>query len=74
MSNVTLSLDPDLVRKCRQYAGSHHTTLNAIIRRLLQQSVENESTLWLDEYFALADSSGGNSRGRRWKREELYDA
>ncbi|MEW6364729.1 MAG: DUF6364 family protein [Acidobacteriota bacterium] len=74
MSNVTLSLDPDLVRKCRQYAGSHRTTLNAMIRRLLRQAVENENTLWLDEYVALADSSGGDSRGRSWKREDLYDA
>jgi len=73
MPNVTLSLDPDLARRSREYAKAHRTTLNDVVRRLLQESVDGEGTGWVQEYFQTADKAKANSRGRRWKREDLYD-
>jgi plasmid stability protein len=73
MPNITISLDKDLLKSGRQYAEKHGTSLNALIRRMLEQTVKSESEDWLEECFQLMDRANANSKGRRWKREELYD-
>ena len=74
MRNVTISLDDDLLKECRAYARQNHTTLNALIRRKLTESVSERSSAWVDELFANMDRAHANSGGWRWKRAELYDA
>lgn len=73
MPNVTISLDEELVKAGRRYAQIHNTSMNALIRDLLEKSVRPESKDWIDECFSLMDRAGGNSGGNRWQREELYD-
>jgi Family of unknown function (DUF6364) len=73
MPNVTISLDDKLVRAGRQYAKKQNTSMNALIRRLLEQSVQSNSEDWLTECFYLMDRANGNSKGKRWHRGELYD-
>ena len=73
MPNITISLDEDLLKSGRRYAEKHQTSLNALIRKLLDQTINIESTDWLDECFNLMDQAGGDSKGRQWKREDLYD-
>ena len=73
MPNITISLDEDLIKSGRRYAEKHQTSLNALIRKLLDQTINIESTDWLDECFNLMDQAGGDSKGRQWKREDLYD-
>ena len=74
MPNITISIDEKLLKSGREYAGRHKTSVNALIRSLLEQTVKSDSAQWLDECFALMDRAGGRSKGKRWKREELYDA
>jgi plasmid stability protein len=73
MPNITVSLDEDLLKSRRKYAQKHHTSMNALIRTLLEQTVQPQSKDWLDECFDLMDRARANSRGKRWKREDLYD-
>ncbi len=73
MPNITISLDKDLLESGRRYAKKHQTSLNALIRTLLEQSVRPQSKNWLEECFQLMDRTNVNSKGRRWRREELYD-
>ena len=73
MPNITISLDKDLLESGRRYAKKHQTSLNALIRTLLEQSVRPQSKNWLEECFQLMDRANLNSKGRRWRREELYD-
>jgi len=73
MSNVTISIDDNLLKKSRKYAQSHGTSLNSLIRDFLKEKVENSSTNWLDECFNLMDRAKGNSEGKKWNREDLYD-
>jgi hypothetical protein len=73
MPNITISLDKDLLKSGRRYAEKHQTSLNALIRTLLEQSVRPQSKNWLEECFQLMDRTNLNSKGRRWRREELYD-
>ncbi len=73
MPNITISLDKDLLESGRRYAKKHQTSLNALIRTLLEQSVRPQSKNWLEECFQLMDRTNVNSKGRRRRREELYD-
>ncbi len=73
MPNITISLDKDLLRSGRLYAEKHQTSINALIRKLLEQTVKSESDDWLEECFNLMDRTHANSGGRTWSREELYN-
>jgi hypothetical protein len=73
MPNITISLDELLLKSGRQYAEQHQTSINALIRSLLEKTVKNDSTLWIEECFSLMDRAGVHSKGKCWKREDLYD-
>ena len=74
MPNLTISLDDELLKSGRRYAEEHQTSMNALIRKLLEQTVRSQSDDWLEECFRLMDRAGGNSEGQKWNREELYNA
>ena len=72
MKNVTLSLDDEVLEAGRRYAQRHQTTLNALVRELLVKTVMADRKAGVQEMFRLMDAHSGNSRRRRWTREELY--
>ncbi len=73
MPNVTISINEKLLKKSREYARKKNISLNAMIRKLLEQTVASPSGLWLDECFDNMDKANANSKGKKWKREDLYD-
>lgn len=73
MKNITLALDEETLEAGRIYASRHETTLNALVRQLLVRTVVADRHAAVAEMFRLMDSHPGNSRGRGWTREELYD-
>ncbi len=73
MPNITISLDEELPKAGRKYTEKHQTSMNALIRKLLAQTVISDSNEWIEECFRLMDRAGANSKGLEWKREELYD-
>lgn len=72
MKNITIALDEKVIEAGRAYAQKHNTSLNGLIRSLLDQAVMPASMHWLDECFELMDQTQADSRGERWKRDELY--
>ncbi len=72
MKNITIALDEKVIKAGRDYAHRHNTSLNALIRSLLEQTVMPTSNHWLDECFALMDQVQADSGGARWQREALY--
>ena len=73
MPNVTISLDEDLLKAGRRYAEKHQLSINALIRKLLEQAIERDSQEWMEACFRLMDGTRANSQGRTWTREDLYD-
>ena len=73
MSNLTISLNNELIKSGRDYAKQHNTSINALIRELLKKKVEDSSINWLEECFLLMDKLNVNSKGKKWNREDLYD-
>ena len=75
MKNVTIAIDEETLAASREYARAHHTSLNNMIRDLLERTVVTEArATWADEFLELAVKAGGDSHGKKWKREDLYRA
>ena len=55
--NITFSLPVDLVRKAKVYAAEHDTTINTLVRELLQETLARTSRAQaaVDRLLALAD-------------------
>ncbi len=74
MKNITLSLDDRLLEAGREYARRHRTTLNALVRELLERAV-SRGERDIDALFRLMDDSAppGSPEGYRFRREDAYD-
>ena len=71
--NITISIDKDLLESGRQYAKKHQISINALIRKLLEQTVRPQSQDWMEHCFNLMDQENADSRGISWTRADLYD-
>ncbi len=75
MHNITLSILDDVLKAGRAYSRRHNISLNALIRNLLAKTVmRHANAALLEESFRLAEKAKANSHGKKWSREELYDA
>jgi len=75
MKNVTLAIDDELLDRSRSVAGKRGTTLNAMIRSLLNETVEQEDRIaWAKQGMKrLMDEAGaGLEPGYKWNRDENY--
>lgn len=74
MPNVTISIPDNVLKSGREYARKRRSSLNALIRELLMKTVLRPSQSgWLEECFRLMDKAQADSKGRQWRRDELYD-
>jgi hypothetical protein len=79
MSNLTLSIEDELLKKARIRALEQGTSVNELVRQYLAKYVADEQTeqrrraAWIAEFEALARKAKGKSGGRKWTRESLYE-
>lgn len=52
-------------------AHRHNTTLEDLVRQLLDRELAADSAAWVDALFARMDEAGGDSRGATWSRDDL---
>ena len=74
MTNITLSIEDDLLKESRKYAQKHNMSLNALIRDFLRKMMNKNKSGWQKDFFAMADRCSANSKGKKWTREDLYRA
>lgn len=72
MKNITLSIDDEVLLAGREYARQHNMSFNVLVRRLIEQTVVQKQTRWLDDTFSLMDRANVSSSGDYWNREDLY--
>jgi hypothetical protein len=72
VKNVTLSMDEELLKAARAYAARHQTTLNQMVRDMLQGKVGSEPAAAIEELKHLWEAYPGDSRGWTWNRKDLY--
>ena len=73
MKNTTISLDEDVLEAGRGYAQRLGVSFNAWIKKLITDAVSRAPADRMRELLELSDRCAGNSRGKRWNRDELYE-
>ena len=76
MSNITLSVDDEIIMKVRKVAIDKNTTLTQMVREFLVSVAERNSAARMQAARELEKSFQHLSRNmgkRAWKREDLYD-
>lgn len=74
MSNLTLSLDDDVLQRARQVALSERTSVNAVVREFLIRYASGQARRLqaLDALDAVAARSQSATE-RAWSRESLHE-
>ncbi len=75
MTNLTVTIDDDLLRRARSRAIDNGTSVNALIREFLQTHVGSELDDIRSDFLEHAAEHAGASgaHGRSWTRDELHD-
>jgi plasmid stability protein len=76
MTNLTLSIDDELLKRARIRALEQDTSVNALVRDYLEQLASSRSQRsGMVGFLALAESvqAGSGPEGRTWTRDELYE-
>ncbi|MBM3464664.1 MAG: MerR family transcriptional regulator [Armatimonadetes bacterium] len=72
--NITLSVDEKLVQRARKVAGAMGKSLNQVVREYLEELASSDDLdSWESEFVGLSLGSGGDSKGWRFNRDELYE-
>lgn len=75
MTNLTLTVDEDILRMARIKALELGTSVNALVREYLSQLAgRSTGAEGVAEFFAATKGAGAGSgtEGRSWTRDELY--
>ncbi len=72
--NITLSADSELIRKAREYARRHNSSLNKMIRGYLEKiTSEMDFQTAAEEFRSICSEHAGESApGYYFKREDEY--
>ena len=76
MSNITLSVDDEIIKKVRKIAVDKNTTLTRMVREYLRQVAERDEIRKSQALRELEESFIEMSRDmgeRSWSREDLYE-
>jgi len=73
MKNITLAIDETLLAAARDYAAQRNTSLNQLVRDLLDQTVIQNRKAAAKEMLRHMQENSGNSRGWKWNREEAHE-
>ncbi|HET6582306.1 MAG TPA: hypothetical protein VFG69_02640 [Nannocystaceae bacterium] len=76
MSNLTITIDDDLLRRARMQALAQGTSVNAVLRAFLEAYVGSDGRIEARRRLvelAKRARSGSGRGGRTWTRDDLHD-
>ena len=75
MSNLTITIDEETLKKARIRALTEGTSVNEVLHSFLESyaGVKAEQAAALREIIETARLSKSRSLGKRWIRDELYE-
>ena len=76
VSNLTLAIDDETLKRARIRALEQGTSVNAVVREYLEVYAGIDRRGALGDLVDLAESveSGADGSGRSWSRNDLYDS
>jgi len=74
MTNLTLTIDDEVLKKARARAVAEGTSVNAVVRDQLETyaGIQEARRRAVNTILDLARTTQAGSDGRRWSRDELY--
>lgn len=75
MSNLTITVDEEVLKKARIRALEQGSSVNAVLRELLESyaGVDRSQAAAATELVALSKEAKSRRGGRSWTRDELYE-
>ena len=75
MTNLTLSIEDDVLRAARKLAAERETTVNAMVREYLSDQVAQRKRVRcaIERMNAIADEAGAVVGPVTWTRDELHE-
>lgn len=76
MTNLTLTVDADLLKRARIRALERDTSVNALVREYLKElagQVKERDAIGALLDLAEHSEAGSGPAGRTWTRDELYE-
>ncbi|MBV8361533.1 MAG: hypothetical protein JO189_26905 [Deltaproteobacteria bacterium] len=75
MSNLTITVDEEILKKARIRALTEGTSVNEVLRSFLESyaGVKAEQAAALREIIEIARQSKSRRLDKRWTRDELYE-
>lgn len=75
MTNLTITVDDEVLKRARLRALQENTSVNALLRDTLEgyAGVKAERASAVSELLRLARESQAGSGEERWTREKLYE-
>jgi len=75
MSTLTITVDDEILRKAEQRAKQEGSSVDEVLRRLLDSYVGTcgDQFTAVQNILELAKNSKAGHLGKRWTRDELYD-
>lgn len=75
MANITLKIDEELLEKARQLALRRKTSINAIVRKRLEEFVSSDlsrqaAVKGLESFYNRCEARVGS---KTWTRDELHE-
>jgi len=72
--NITLSVDEEVIQRARQRAQALGTSVNQLVREYLELFAGNvDPAADAAEFERLSHLARGNSRGWKFRREDLHE-
>lgn len=74
VATLTLSVDPDVLRRARIRALERGESVNKYLAEMLERYANSGARDGIEEFLAFAENcqSGHVGEGRGWTRDELY--
>ena len=76
MSNITMSIDDQLLKKARKIAFEHNTSVNSMVREFLKEKVaaeEMQRDLAVSELKQIYRKSKAGIGKKVWSRNDLHE-
>jgi Family of unknown function (DUF6364) len=76
MTNLTLAIDEQILRRARMRAMQRGTSVNALVRDYIARLAgESEAADGVAEFLNLVSGAGASSGqdGRTWTRDDIHD-
>lgn len=75
MPNLTITVEPDLLKRARVKAAQEGTSVNAVLRDYLEAytGLKGQREEAARAILALSERARSGHQGKRWTRDELHE-